>query len=181
MFCVGFESGDVDVIKHISKNNNHKNDAGYIDNAEKFVRQCNKNGIMVHGCFMVGNLNETKESMKKTLDFAIKVMPDTAQFFPIMVYPGTSAYEEAKQKGLLIDEDYSKWLTDDGLHNSRVNLPNVTYRELVEFCDFARRKFYLNIRYLFKKLMQSLKSFDELQRNMKGLRLSQNTLRGSFK
>ena len=182
LFCVGFESGDVNVIKHIAKNNNPKNDSGYIDNAEKFVRQCNKNGIMVHGCFMVGNLNETKESMKKTLDFAIKVMPDTAQFFPIMVYPGTSAYEEAKQKGLLIDEDYSKWLTDDGLHNSRVNLPNVTYKELVEFCDFARRKFYLNIKYLLKKLIQSLKSFDEFQRNLKGFKtLSKYLFKGSFR
>ena len=46
---------------------------------------------MVHGCFMVGNLNETPASMEKTLDFAKALRPDTAQFFPIMVYPGTTA------------------------------------------------------------------------------------------
>ena len=38
---------------------------------------------------MFGNLNETPETLNKTLDLAIELMPDTAQFFPIMVYPGT--------------------------------------------------------------------------------------------
>ena len=57
-----------------------------------------KSGIMVHGCFMVGNLNETPASMEKTLQFAKTLRPDTAQFFPIMVYPGTVAYQEAKKR-----------------------------------------------------------------------------------
>ena len=86
---------------------------------------------------MYGNLNETQETMEKTLDLAIELCPDTAQFFPIMVYPGTSAYEEAKSRGYET-EDFSEWLTG-GLHNSVVNLPNVTRKQLVEFCDYSRR------------------------------------------
>ena len=41
--------------------------------------------------------DETKQTLEKTLNLALKLKPDTAQFFPIMVYPGTAAYEEAKQ------------------------------------------------------------------------------------
>ena len=138
-------------------------------------------GIMVHGCFMVGNLNEDKETLESTLDLAKRLKPDTAQFFPIMVYPGTAAYKEAKEKGYLTTEDYSEWLTPDGLHNSVIDLPNVTHKELVEFCDRARKEFYLNPSYIAMKLKQSMFDYNEFKRNVKGFAtLSKFLLRGSF-
>lgn len=180
LFCVGFESGDVEVIHAMHKNNDDRRDAKYHEEALRFVRRCREAGIMVHGCFMVGNLNETPESMERTLRFAKKLRPDTAQFFPIMVYPGTSAYEEAKRRQYIQIEDWSKWLTRDGLHNSVVNLPNITHEQLVSFCDRARRSFYLNPPYLLYKFRQSLRDRRELQRNAKGfLTLSRYLLRGS--
>lgn len=181
LFCVGFESGDVEVINGMKKNNNPGRDSQYHDNAKQFVSSCQKAGIMVHGCFMVGNLNETKSSMRKTLDFAKNLSPDTAQFFPIMVYPGTAAYDEARERGYLETEDFSRWLTEAGLHNSVVNLPDITHRELVEFCDRARREFYLRPRYILHKGIQSLKSRDELIRNLIGFKsLVKYLFRGSF-
>ena len=181
LFCVGFESGDPSVIAHMEKNNNHKKDAGYLQEAMKFVSTCKEAGIMVHGCFMIGNLNETPESLQATLAFAKKLNPDTAQFFPIMVYPGTAAYEEAKEKGYLSTEDYTAWLTKDGLHNSVVNLPNLTHRDLVEFADRARRQFYLRPGYILQKVGQSLRDPDEFKRNLKGFKsLSKYLVRGSF-
>jgi len=181
LFCVGFESGDVDVIRGMHKNNTPMRDPGYHQEAKKFVNLCQKANIMVHGCFMVGNLNETPESMEKTLAFAKQLKPDTAQFFPIMVYPGTEAYREAQARGYLTTEDWSSWLTEDGLHNSVVNLPNITHRQLVEFCDKARRKFYLSPGYIFRKVLQSFKDPREFQRNLKGFAtLSKYLVRGSF-
>jgi radical SAM superfamily enzyme YgiQ (UPF0313 family) len=180
LFCVGFESGDVEVIHGMKKNNDDRRDAKYHEEAFRFVRRCREAGIMVHGCFMVGNLNETPASMEKTLKFAKKLRPDTAQFFPIMVYPGTSAFQEAKNRGYIQIEDWSAWLTKDGLHNSIVTLPNITHEQLVSFCDRARRSFYLSPPYLLYKLKQSLKDRRELQRNLKGfLTLSKYLLRGS--
>jgi anaerobic magnesium-protoporphyrin IX monomethyl ester cyclase len=180
LFCVGFESGDVEVINGMHKNNDDRRDAKYHDEAFRFVRRCRDAGIMVHGCFMVGNLNETPASMEKTLKFAKRLGPDTAQFFPIMVYPGTEAYRQARQRGYVQIEDWSAWLTKDGLHNSVVTLPNITHEELVSFCDRARRSFYLNPSYLAYKLKQSLKDPRELQRNLKGfLTLSKYLLFGS--
>jgi radical SAM superfamily enzyme YgiQ (UPF0313 family) len=180
LFCVGFESGDVEVINGMKKNNDDRRDAKYHEEAHKFVRRCQDAGIMVHGCFMVGNLNETPASMEKTLSFAKKLRPDTAQFFPIMVYPGTVAYQEAKKREYIQIEDWGAWLTKDGLHNSVVTLPNITHEQLVSFCDRARRSFYLAPSYLAYKLKQSLMDRRELQRNVKGfVTLSKYLLRGS--
>jgi len=181
LFCVGFESGDAEVIRGMKKNNSQSRDSTYHETAKQFVRQCQNARIMVHGCFMVGNLNETPASMEKTLQFAKRLKPDTAQFFPIMVYPGTTAYDEARQRGYLSSEDWSDWLTPNGLHNSVVNLPNITHQQLVEFCDRARRQFYLSPAYILRKLMQSLRDPRELQRNLIGFRtLWRYLLRGSF-
>ena len=180
LFCVGFESGDVEVIHGMRKNNDDRRDAKYHDEALRFVSRCRDSGIMVHGCFMVGNLNETPASMEKTLKFAKKLRPDTAQFFPIMVYPGTEAYREAKQRGYIQNEDWGAWLTKEGLHNSVVTLPDITHEQLVSFCDHARRRFYLSPSYLRYKIAQSLKDPRELQRNLKGfVTLSKYLLFGS--
>jgi anaerobic magnesium-protoporphyrin IX monomethyl ester cyclase len=180
LFCVGFESGDPEVIKGMKKNNDDRRDAKYHDEAHKFVDKCRDARIMVHGCFMVGNLNETPASMEKTLSFAKALRPDTAQFFPIMVYPGTAAYAEAKKRDYIQIEDWNAWLTKDGLHNSVVTLPNITHEQLVSFCDRARRRFYLSPAYVLYKFTQSLKDPRELQRNLKGFyKLFKYLLRGS--
>lgn len=168
LFCVGFESGNTDVVAHMTKNNNVKNNDSYVDTARQFADYCSKAGIMVHGCFMFGNLNETKQTLEDTLSFAKSLPIDTAQFYPIMIYPGTAAYEEAKRRGLMSSTNFSDWLTPTGLHNSVVNLPELSHSDLVKFADRARREFYTRPKYIAKKAIQSLSSIDELKRNVKG-------------
>jgi hypothetical protein len=116
---------------------------------------------------MAGNKGETKETLTKSLRFAIEIQSDTCQFFPLMVYPGTEAYEWAKSNGYLLTEDYSKWLTDEGLHNCVVSTPELSANELVSFCDYARRKYYLNPKYLMYKLFQMLKDPKEIEKTLK--------------
>jgi anaerobic magnesium-protoporphyrin IX monomethyl ester cyclase len=51
----------------------------------------------------------------------------------------------------------------------------------VEFCDRARRRFYLSPSYVLGKMLQSFRDPRELQRNLKGFAtLSKYLLRGSF-
>ena len=160
LLCVGFESGDQTVLDNIGKRLT-------IEQIKEFSANAKKAGIMVHGCFLVGNPGETKETLQKTLQLAKKINPDTAQFFPIMVYPGTRAYEWAKENGYLTTEDYSEWLTDDGLHNCVVSRPGLTKEELVQFCDDARREYYLRPGYMTFKLGQTIKHPKEAQRTLK--------------
>ena len=51
LFCVGFESGDVDLINGMKKNNDDRRDAKYHDEAHKFVRRCQEGGH--HGAWLL--------------------------------------------------------------------------------------------------------------------------------
>jgi anaerobic magnesium-protoporphyrin IX monomethyl ester cyclase len=150
LLCVGVESGDDSMLAGMGKRIGR-------ERIERFFADAKRAGVLIHGCFMVGNPGETRETMERTLDFAKKLRPDTAQFFPIMVYPGTAMYRWAERRGYLAADDFSAWLTDDGLHNCVVDLPDLPASELVAFCDGARRSFYLSPAYLFYKLKQSLR------------------------
>jgi len=160
LFCVGFESGDQRILDNIKKGTN-------LDRIRQFVRDAKRAGIMIHGCFMVGNRGESPETLETTLRFAKVLNPDTAQFFPIMVYPGTSDYAYFKEKGWIVTEDYRRWLTEDGLHSSVVSNPDVSYETLVAFCDRARREFYLRPAYVAGKLIEILKNPGEAKRILK--------------
>ena len=76
---------------------------------------------------MVSNIGESRDTLENILKFSKEINPDTAQFFPIMVYPGTSDYEYFKEKGWIVTNDYRKWITQEGLHSSVVSNPELTY------------------------------------------------------
>lgn len=161
LLCVGYESGDQGILDNINKGLK-------IERAIEFSKATKKAGIMVHGCFMAGCPEETKQTLEKTLEYAKILNPDTAQFYPLMVYPGTKAYKWAKDKDYLLTEDYSKWLTKEGLHATVLERPELSSQYLFDFCDRARREFYLRPGYILRKGWQSLLSVSELKRNIKG-------------
>jgi radical SAM superfamily enzyme YgiQ (UPF0313 family) len=132
-----------------------------------FVADAKKAGIMIHSCFMAGNQGETKETLMNSLRFAQEINADTFQFFPLMVYPGTEAYEWARKNGYLLTEDYSKWLTEEGLHDCVVSTPELSADELVSFCDYARTRYYLSPRYLRYKFLQMIRHPQEIKKTLK--------------
>ena len=159
LFCVGFESGDQEILNNIKKGTN-------LEKIRRFMKDAKRARILIHGCFMVGNRGETVATLETTLRFAKELNPDTAQFFPIMVYPGTSDYHYFKEKGWIVTEDFRKWLTEDGLHSSVVSNPALSYRTLVDFCDRARREFYLRPSYMAAKALQAVTHPREAKRIM---------------
>jgi len=161
LFCVGVESGDQGVLDRMQKNLT-------VEQIRRFFKNSRQAGILIHGCFLVGNPGETKQTLEKTLSLAKDLNPDTAQFFPIMVYPGTAAYQWAVENDYLATRDFSQWLTADGLHNCIVSRPGLSAGELVAFCDRARKQYYLRPGYILKKAGQGLKDIQEMQRLLKG-------------
>lgn len=171
--CVGFESGSQLLLDKIKKGIT-------IEKMTRFMTDARRAGILIHGCFIVGHPGETSETMEETLELAKKLNPDTAQFYPIMVYPGTEAYEWYKERGLLLTEDFSKWLTPRGLHNTVVTLEGLSAEQMVRFCDDARRAFYLRPRYISYKLSQIIRHPEETKRNLKSAKtFIRYLLRGS--
>ncbi|MBU1627321.1 B12-binding domain-containing radical SAM protein [bacterium] len=172
--CVGFESGDEEILNNIHKDLT-------IEGMHRFMDNANKAGMIIHGCFMAGCPGETKETLERTLALAKSLNPDTAQFYPIMIYPGTEAYEWFKERDYVKASDYSQWLTSGGLHNSIIETPELTGKDLVRFCDRARKEFYLRPGYIFYKLKQLLLHPEEIRRTFKSFRtFFKYLLRGSY-
>jgi anaerobic magnesium-protoporphyrin IX monomethyl ester cyclase len=147
LLCVGFESGDQTVLNNMRKGIK-------VEQFYRFREDARRAGVLVHGCFMAGGPGATRESLAKTLDLALRLDPDTVQFFPLMVYPGTEAYQWAMQNGYLTTEDYRQWLTPEGLHRTVVSQLDLTADDLAAWCDQARRAFYLRPRYIAGKAWQ---------------------------
>ena len=161
--CVGFESGDQRTLDSMRKGIK-------MERMRQFMLEAKKAGLLIHGCFMIGFPGETAESVQKTVDLAIQLKPDTVQFYPVMVYPGTEAYDTYAQKGWITARGYSEWITADGLHNCVVRNETLNSEDLVWLCDQARRRFYLRPNYLAYKLIQILKTPTEFVRTAKAAR-----------
>lgn len=159
--CVGFESASPDVLNSVKKGLKQGLAVPFMENARKA-------GILVHGCFMVGNPSDTPDTLEQTLRYAKKLSPNTAQFYPIMAYPGTEAYKEALASGALSSRDYNQWLDKDGHHRTTIQRPGLSSQDLVDFCDRARREFYLRPAYIVRQGVMALFSSKERYRVLRG-------------
>jgi radical SAM superfamily enzyme YgiQ (UPF0313 family) len=163
LIVVGFESINQKVLNNIKKGIKQTN-------AEDFVEAAKKAKVKIHGCFMAGNPGDTLETMNATLEWAINKNFDTAQFFPLQVYPGTAAYEEQKTKGLLKKQPYRMWITDEGMHNMTLikSDSGISEQQILDFCDLARRKFYLRPTYILRKSLDIFLDPMEFKKNVIG-------------
>jgi len=174
LLCVGVESGNQEILNNIKKGTS-------VGRIRRFFKDAKRAGVLIHGCFLVGNKGDNRETLEETLQFAKELNPDTAQFFPLMIYPGTEAYRWAKEENLILTEDFSQWLTEEGLHQCVLRLPGLSNDELVEFCDRARREFYLRPGYFWWKSRQVLRHPSEFVRTAKSLKtFVKYLLRGTF-
>ena len=160
LLIAGFESGNQDVLNAMHKGIK-------IDWSKRYVENARKAGLLIHGCFMVGNPGDTKKTMEETFQLALTLNTDTAQFFPLMVYPGTDAYSWAEKNNYIISHDYSKWISEDGLHSCVLSFPNLSAAEMVAFCDQARKRYYLRPAYILSKLKQFIFYPEERKRLVK--------------
>lgn len=163
LVVVGYESGSQKVLDGMHKGIT-------LDQSRKFNAAAKKAGMRVHGCFMVGNPGETKETMMETLEFAKSLTMDTAQFFPLIVYPGTEAWTWAKENNYIKAKDYDEWLTWDGMHNCVLSTPEISNKELVDFCNYARKQFYLRPKYVLMKAGECLTNKDDFVRTAKSFK-----------
>lgn len=158
----GIESCNQQILNNIKKGITIKQVTEYVANAKKA-------GLLVHACYMVGNNGETKKTMQETLELALKLNTDTAQFYPLLPFPGTEAYAWAKQNDY-IKGGYADYVKEDGTINSLLDLPGLSNDEMVAFCDYARKKYYLRPSYILHRLWAGLKDPEDLKRSLKAFK-----------
>lgn len=167
----GIESVDPQILKNIRKGTT-------VEQIEAYIANARRAGLMVHACYMVGNEGETRETMEKTLQAALRFKTDTAQFYPLIPYPGTAAYEWAKGNGY-ISGKYDEYVHEDGTLNCVINTPGISAQDYVAFCANARKRYYLRPWYIAHRLWHGLRDWQDLKRSLKAFRkLSRSLLRG---
>ncbi len=155
----GIESVNQQILKNIHKGTT-------VEQIEAYVANARKAGLMVHACYMVGNQGETHETMKETLSAAMRFKTDTAQFFPLIPYPGTGAYDWAKNNGY-INGKYDEYIHEDGTLNCIINTQELSAQELVDFCAHARKMYYMRPWYIAHRLARGLRDPEDLKRSLK--------------
>lgn len=103
--------------------------------------------INVAANYIFGLPNETEDSMKFTLDFAMEAGTEMANFYSAMAYPGSPLYLEALSKGVKLPDTYSGY----SQHSyDTQNLPSkeLSAAKILKFRDYAWDKYHTNKSYL---------------------------------
>ena len=136
---VGFESLSEENLKRSRKN--HNNPKQY----KEVVKKLHDQGIAISGAFVFGLDGDDSSVFERTLEFAMDVKLDVAQFNWLTPYPGTPIYNRLKAENRLIKTEW--WLAGSGLGTETgeavVYHPKMmSADELEEGSRWVRRNFY---------------------------------------
>jgi len=127
---IGVESGDENVLKLMRKNQT-------LAEVRSAFQLMKKVGMFSWAFFMIGCPGETKESIKKTIDFAVELDPDQVSVCAYAIpYPGTEFYDMA------LKETNISTIPWEDYHHSRkvIYIPEGLAKEDIEegkrmFCE----------------------------------------------
>ena len=153
----GVESGNQGVLDRCHK-------MITLDQMRKAFKLTHEVGIQTHATVMFGLPGETRETIKETINFVLELEPDYVQFAIATPYPGTEFYKEAEKEGWLIAK---KWTDFDPIHNSVIEYPNLSKKEIEEAVITAYKKFYLRSKYILKRV-KNIRSIGQVGQFLKG-------------
>ena len=129
----GVESGNERVLKIIKKGISK-------DQVRKAVKTAKSIGLETWAFFLFGLPGDTEESIRDTVDFAIELNPKYAKFAILKPFPGSEAYYQLDEKGLVDTRDYSLY----GVYTPPVHhLETVSQERIFALQQQAVRRFYL--------------------------------------
>jgi len=139
----GVETGDPDMLKSIDKRID-------LDTIRQAFRDAKAAGLETIGFFIIGLPGDTRETMQRTIDFAIELDPLIANFSMMTPYPGTKVYSQVKREGRLLIRDWEDYVFFE--QKARYEMGDMT-AELVEtMYRRAYRQFYLRPKPVLRRL-----------------------------
>lgn len=111
---------------------------------EKIIQACKRLGIKVYGFFILGFIQDTPQTMQRTIDYAKKLNPFLAQFDIMTPYPGTKYFDEVKDR--ITTYDWTQYTT----YHPVLRLDNISAETLLEYKQKAYREFYFRWEWLLK-------------------------------
>ena len=144
MLALGIETESDDVRKNMVKRLERQK----IQTAFRNMREA---GVKSFAFFIFGYPGESLKTMEHTVEYAIELDPDFANFYPAVPYPGTALFDKVTREGLLpagaADDwsrmEYSYYLLEgNGLDE----------RTVMRAIHRAKRRFFLRPGYLARHL-----------------------------
>ncbi len=119
-----------------------------VDQAVKVFRWVKEVNGFATGSFILGFPWETLDDMRRTVELAVRLDPNYAQFTVLTPYPGTPIYDFAVRNNLIVDRNWEHYTTIKpvmrGFH--------FTTRELGRMLMYAYRRFYFRLSFLLREL-----------------------------
>lgn len=132
----GFESLNRENLKHMKKTQN----LGLMSQDE-LIDKIYSYGMRIYGSFILGYDEDSEETVKETLDYAINKGFFIANFYQLTVFPGTELYARFQREGKLKQPTW--WLDPTFRYGDIAYEPKkLNSKELTRLCHMARREFY---------------------------------------
>jgi radical SAM superfamily enzyme YgiQ (UPF0313 family) len=153
----GAESG-------VQKNLNTIRKGTTLEQIRKAVRTAQDVGLNVSTPFLFGIPGETFEEGLRTIDFAVRLNPDMANFHAITPFPGTYLHDNLERFGTISDD-----LSDFTYQGAAFIPKTMTRDDIHRLRQIAFRTFYLRPSFLFRKLLH-LRTIHDVRMVMKSMR-----------
>ncbi len=117
------------------------------DDIKSVVRAIQAEDINVIGNFIFGLPDDNFETMQETLDLALDLRCEFANFYSAMAYPGSPLYTEALQKGWTLPETWAAY----SQHNDRsrpLDTLHIGGADVLRFRDYAFNTYFTDPDYL---------------------------------
>lgn len=143
---LGIESGSSHVRDGITKGRFGN------DDINKVVARVRDHGIHVGANYIFGLPDDTLESIGQTLDLALTLNTEWANFYCAMAYPGSRLYDVAREKGWALPDDPggSGWIGYSQHAYDCLPLPtdSLTAQQVLDCRDEAFSRYFRNPAYL---------------------------------
>ena len=138
----GAESG-------VQKNLNTLRKGSTLQHTRDAVKAAKQVGLSVTTSFIFGIPGETYEDALKTIDFAIELGADTANFHAITPFPGTPLYDNLNKYGHVSDD------LSDFTYQGAAFVPfGLTREQVHSLRQLAFRRFYSRPSFLFHRILK---------------------------
>ncbi len=117
------------------------------DDVYRVIRQVQAEGINVIGNYIFGLPEDDRETMQATLDLALDLNCEFANFYSAMAYPGSALYLKALQEGWALPPSWSGY-SQHAVDTLPLRTKYLTAGEVLQFRDHAFQTYFSHPNYL---------------------------------
>ena len=138
--CLGIEAANSTVRDGADK---EFSDESILDTC----RRIQSHGINIMANYIFGLPEDNHERMQQTLDLALEINAEFANFYSAMAYPGSALYKSAVEKGYELPQEWHHY-SQHGYDSLPLRNEHLTSAEILQFRDTAWQDYFAHPPYL---------------------------------